>query len=209
MIILNKDGYQRIKSERMDRRPMEKQQQQYAIANTISAQEIKLLRKALGLTQAEFARFVNVSVKTIERWEIQKTPIKGEIVTLCRLIREDPGCIERYRVPQCHVPLRLFFGREEDIYSIIDVSQQEKQVRVYHYTKDVMCRAFGKIEDPTFEQYETFLESRCFPRSRDKMKLMLEELNLPFYDPLMIIEKTEGRMADDDFWLRIERSQAW
>ena len=38
------------------------------------------------------------------------------------------------------------------------------------------------------------------------MKLILEELNLPFYDPLMIIEKTEGRMADDDFWLRVERN---
>ncbi|MDE6743331.1 MAG: hypothetical protein K2J95_05595 [Lachnospiraceae bacterium] len=64
--------------------------------------------------------------------------------------------------------------------------------------------AFGKIENPTYEQYEAFLESRCFPRSRDKMKLMLEELDLPFYDPLMIIEKTQGRMADDDFWLKAE-----
>ncbi len=188
---------------------MEKRQEQYAIASTITAQEIKLLRKSLGLTQAQFAGFVNVSVKTIERWEIQKTPIKGEIVTLCRLIREDPGCIARFRVPQCHAPLRLFYGREEDIYSIIDVSQQEKQVRVHHFTKDVMRRAFGKIEEPTYEQYEMFLKSRCFPESMDKMKLLLEELNLPFYDPLMIIEKTEGRMADDDFWLRVERNQVW
>ena len=186
---------------------VEKQQQKYVIANTVTAQEIKRLRKSLGLTQAAFACFVNVSVKTVERWEIQKTPIKGEIVTLCRLIREDPGCIVRFRMPQCQTPLRLYYGREEEIYSIIDVSQQEKQVRVYHYTKDVMCRAFGRIEAPTYEQYEAFLESRCFPKSRDKMKLMLEELNLPFYDPLMIIEKTEGRMADDDFWLRVERNQ--
>ena len=27
----------------------------------------------------------------------------------------------------------------------------------------------------------------------------------PFYDPIMIIEKTEGRMAEDNFWIRIER----
>lgn len=181
----------------------------YAIANTISGQEIKNLRKSLELTQAEFARFVNVSVKTIERWEIQKTPIKGEIVTLCRLIREDPGCIERFRIPEGSAPLRLMYGREEDVCTIIDVSPQHRQVRIYNYTKDLMCRAFGKVEDPTYEQYEAFLESRCFPRSRDKMKLMLEELNLPFYDPLMIIEKTEGRMADDDFWLRVVRNGIW
>ena len=50
-----------------------------------------------------------------------------------------------------------------------------------------------------------FLESRCFPESRDKMKLILKDLGLPFYDPIMIIEKTKGRMAEDDFWIRIER----
>ncbi len=33
----------------------------------------------------------------------------------------------------------------------------------------------------------------------------LRELDLPFYDPMMIIEKAEGRMAEDDFWIRIER----
>ena len=33
----------------------------------------------------------------------------------------------------------------------------------------------------------------------------LKELNLPFYDPFMIIQKTQGRMAEDDFWIQIER----
>ena len=46
---------------------------------------------------------------------------------------------------------------------------------------------------------------KIFPESRDKMKLILKDLGLPFYDPIMIIEKTEGRMAEDDFWIRIER----
>ncbi|MDE6406695.1 MAG: transcriptional regulator [Lachnospiraceae bacterium] len=190
-------------------RGVDQQRKRYAIADTINGQEIKCLRKSLELTQAEFARFVNVSVKTIERWEIQKTPIRGEIVTLCRLIREDPGCIERFRVPECHAALRLWYGREEDICTIMDVSPPQRRVKICNYTKDLMCRAFGKIEEPTYEQYEAFLESRCFPGSRDKMKLMLEELDLPFYDPLMIIEKTEGRMADDDFWLRVERNEIW
>lgn len=186
---------------------MEKNQTQYAIAKTISGQEIKRLRKSLGLTQKEFAQFVNVSVKTVERWEIQKTPIRGEIVTLCRLLREDCGCVERFQIPKRGEGIRLWYGQGEDIYTIIDVSPQHRQVTVYNYTKDLMRRAFGRIESPSYEQYEAFLESRCFPKNRDKMKLMLEELNLPFYDPLMIVEKTEGRMADDDFWLRLERNE--
>ncbi len=176
----------------------------YIFANSISGEKIKILRKSLGLTQAEFASFVNVSAKTIERWEIQKTPIKGEIVTLCRLIREDMDCVERFKMPEWKGTLRLLYGQGEEIYTIIDVSPQHRKVTIYNYTQDIMRRAFGKIESPSYEQYEAFLESRCFPRSRDKMKLMLEELDLPFYDPLLIIEKTQGRMADDDFWLKVE-----
>lgn len=38
------------------------------------------------------------------------------------------------------------------------------------------------------------------------MKLILEDLNLPFYDPFMIIEKTQGRMAEDNCWIKIERN---
>ena len=52
--------------------------------------------------------------------------------------------------------------------------------------------------------YEDFLKSRCFPETRDKLKLVLDDLNLPFYDPFMIIQKTEGKMAEDDFWIKIE-----
>lgn len=187
---------------------MDKRQKQYVFANSISGEEIKILRKSFGLTQAEFALFVNVSVKTVERWETQKKPVTGEIVTLCRMMREDPGCIERFRVPEWREPLRLWYGSGEEVYTIIDAAPQYRRVTVYNYTEDIMRRAFGRMEKPTFAQYEAFLESRCFPRSRDKMKLMLEELDIPFYDPLMIIEKTEGRMADDDFWLRVERRKA-
>lgn len=179
----------------------------YVLADTMSGEGIKALRKKLGMTQAEFALFVNVSVKTVERWETQKKPVTGEIVTLCRLMREDPGCVERFRVPECKETLRLWYGRGEDVYTIIDVTPQYRRVRIYNYTDDIICRAFGRLENPDYGQYEDFLESRCFPRSRDKMKITLEELDLPFYDPLLIIEKTEGRMADDEFWLRVERGK--
>ena len=80
-----------------------------------------------------------------------------------------------------------------------------REVKITNYTDNVMFRAFGIEEAPNYEMYQEFLESRCFPKSRDKMKLILQDLDLPFYDPFMIIEKTEGRMAEDDFWIRIER----
>ena len=48
-----------------------------------------------------------------------------------------------------------------------------------------------------------FLEERCFPRTRGHMRLILEDLGLDFYDPLSIIEKTQGRMAEDFQWIKI------
>ena len=85
------------------------------------------------------------------------------------------------------------------------MNEPERKVKVKNYTDKIMFRAFGVVETPDYDQYLEFLESRCFPSSRDKMKPILKDLDLPFYDPMMIIEKTEGRMADDDFWIRIER----
>ena len=84
------------------------------------------------------------------------------------------------------------------------MNEPERKVKAKNYTDKIMFRAFGVVETPDYDQYLEFLESRCFP-SRDKMKLILKDLDLPFYDPMMIIEKTEGRMAEDDFWIRIER----
>ena len=72
------------------------------------------------------------------------------------------------------------------------MNEPERKVKVKNYTDKIMFRAFGVVETPDYDQYLEFLESRCFPSSRDKMKLILK-------DPMMIIEKTEGRMAEDDF----------
>ena len=84
------------------------------------------------------------------------------------------------------------------ICTIIDVDLLEEKVKIKNYANNIMYRAFGKNNNPTFSDYEDFLKSRCFPETRDKLKLVLEDLNLPFYDPFLIIKKTEGRMAEDD-----------
>ena len=101
--------------------------------------------------------------------------------------------------------MRIWYMFHQEICSVIDVDEQARKLQVHNYTNNPIKCAFGREAMPTFEQYEEFLESRCFPKTRDKMKLILRELDLPFYDPLMIIEKTQGRMAEDDFWIRIER----
>lgn len=179
--------------------------ERFAVSEYLEGNEIKTIRKKLKMTQAEFAELVHVSVKTIERWESSKKPITGPIVTLVKILNMDTRIAERLKLPQKKYPLRLLYMYKNEICTIIDVDERNRKVEVYNYTNDYIMRAFGKEEHPDFEMYEAFLESRCFPRSRDKMKLILKELDLPFYDPFMIIEKTQGKMAEDLFWIKIVR----
>ena len=58
-----------------------------------------------------------------------------------------------------------------------------------------------------WDDFTWFLESRCFPKTRDHAKDILKEMGLPFYDPLLIIEKTDGRMAGDEQWILILKNK--
>jgi len=64
--------------------------------------------------------------------------------------------------------------------------------------------AFGNNRSPTWEDFQRFLAERCVPRQRAGLREYLEALGLEEYDPLSIIEKTGGRMAEDEQWLTIE-----
>lgn len=177
----------------------------FAISNEIYGNDIKSARNRLKLTQAEFARLANVSLKTVERWESCSKAITGPVVTLTKILNEYPQIAENMVIPENPYMLRLWYMRGNDICTVIDVDERLRKIKIHNYTNDYISRAFGKNERPTFEEYEEFIESRCFPRERDKMKLVLADLGLPFYDPILIIEKTAGRMAEDDYWIRIEK----
>ncbi len=64
--------------------------------------------------------------------------------------------------------------------------------------------AFGNNPLPTWEDFQSFLAERCIPHQRAGLREYLEALGLDEYDPLAIIEKTGGRMAEDQQWLTIE-----
>jgi len=99
--------------------------------------------------------------------------------------------------------LRMEFMCEDELCSSILVNFKNKEVAVVNHTNDVIHQAFGVKAKPDWEDFEYFLESRCFPRGRDYMKDILRDLELDFYDPLAIIEKTKGRMAEDKQWIRL------
>ena len=55
-----------------------------------TAQDIKDIRNQTGLTQVLFARFMGVSVKTVESWEAGRNHPEGAACRLLTLTRNDP-----------------------------------------------------------------------------------------------------------------------
>ena len=68
--------------------------------NSISGETIKRIRKQLQLTQKEFAGLVNISVPTIERWEISDKEITGPIVLVTLLLARNNGIIDEFLIPE-------------------------------------------------------------------------------------------------------------
>ena len=177
----------------------------FIIPQYITAKEIRDFRKSLGLSQKEFADLMGCSKPTVVRWESSKENITGPIVCAVFAIKNNDKLKTNLVLSEMKFNLRLKYMYRQQICTVIDIDEMNEKVEIINYEDNVMFRAFGANENPNYADFEVFLESRCFPRTRDKMKLILEDLNLPFYNPLMIIEKTQGRMAEDDFWIDVER----
>lgn len=169
----------------------------------MTAAQMKAKRKKLSLTQKEFAELIGVSKPTVERWETSDRPITGPVVQLMQLLT--PEYVASITVPEKTLTFRLWYMYKEDVCTLIDVDEREQILKIKNFTKNKQFMAFGANENPSFQDYKEFLKSRCFPENRDKIKLILKDLNLPFYDPFMIIERTQGRMAEDDFWIKVDR----
>ncbi|SCW31099.1 putative transcriptional regulator [Ruminococcaceae bacterium YRB3002] len=176
----------------------------YVTAGQLEGKDIKAARLSLGMTQQEFADLVNVSKKTVERWESGASPVTGPVDLVIKLLGIYPDVVERVTVPEKAYPLRLWYCEGNDVCAIIDVDDVKRLIKVYNFNYDYTKLPFGRNDKPAYEDYEEFLESRCFPRTRDKIKIELDRLGLPFYDPMMIIRKTEGRLTDDEFRIIVE-----
>lgn len=80
----------------------------------------------------------------------------------------------------------------------------EQTLRVENHTAHLIKTAFGKREYPSWEEFLAFLEERCIPRARAGLREYLRCIGQDAYDPVEIIKKTSGRMAEDDQWLEME-----
>ena len=104
---------------------------------------------------------------------------------------------------QSHDLLRLHYYDGDTLCTKICADKVTRCLAVENLVDDPLSTTFGVNTSPTWEDLENFLEERCVPRQRDGLQYYLRELGLDHYDPLAIVRKTQGRMAEDNCWLDI------
>ena len=98
--------------------------------------------------------------------------------------------------------LRLYDG--DTLCSTIYADFTGQALAVENQAVPLVKTAFGNNSLPSWEDFQRFLEERCITRQRAGLREYLEALGLDTYDPLVIIAKTGGRMAEDQQWLSME-----
>ena len=158
-------------------------------------------RKDQGETLTALAKEYGVSRQTLSGY-LNRKDLKTE--QICNTTRKWAELNHRFRgVNTVDYTMRMDFMCEDECCTMILVDFKNERIEVVNTTDELIHRAFGIKAKPTWEDFMEFLESRCFPRTRDHLRLVLKDLGLDFYDPLAIVEKTKGRMAEDFQWLKI------
>lgn len=133
----------------------------------------------------------------------------GECITLRRPGPSGYEAFLREARRQGHELLRLHYYDGDTLCTKICADKVTRCLAVDNLVDDPLSTAFGVNTSPTWEDLEDFLEERCVPRQRDGLQYYLRELGLDHYDPLAIVRKTQGRMAEDNCWLDIVEGGAW
>ena len=126
----------------------------------------------------------------------------GETIT----VRPEQS-MEQYRasrLAQGHALLVIRYSNGDALCTLIYADKSARDLCAENYTEQTVKTAFGKNPVPSWADLESFLEERCIPRQRAGLREYLETLGLDEYDPLSIIQKTKGRMAEDDQWMEVQ-----
>lgn len=147
-------------------------------------------------------KFTNEDVAAMRKLRADGVPMQ----TIADRYGTSRQIVSKYlnQAPDVGYTMRMTLMYQNKPCTAIDVNFLQNRIRIQNYTKDILHRAFGVKENPTWEDFYVFLQDRCFPKTRGNVRTILAGLGLQDYDPLQIVEKTNGRTAEDDLWLKFQ-----
>lgn len=173
-----------------------------ALVNKISPETFRYIRKALELTQKEMASFLNISLASVKRFETGKKDVSGSVSYLMQTYFLNRNAIKANVARGSNFNVRFLYKNHNIVTAIIDVDSLNKIVKVENFASDSYLLPFGN-HIPTYKDYLDLLRDRCFPEEGQNAPFELKKLGLPFYDPFLIVCKTQGRVYGDGFSMEL------
>ena len=126
----------------------------------------------------------------------------GSIITIARRLSVDEFISAKRE--QGHALMKLSYFDGEELCTTIIADNMERVLCIENHTDRVIKTAFGNNAVPTWEDLQHFLEERCIPRARAGLREYLETIGVETERHGIVTAKLEGRMAEDEQWIRIE-----
>ena len=129
----------------------------------------------------------------------------GKSIVIRPVQPNDINIFKSEAIKSGHNVVQYEYFDKETLCSTIVCDFTDKNLRVVNHTGNLLKTAFGIQNKPTWNDFMEFMAERCVPKTRDNLSEILKELNLHNYDAVAIVEKTQGKMAEDEQWLKITK----
>ena len=129
----------------------------------------------------------------------------GKSIVIRPVQPNDINIFKSEAIKSGHNVVQYEYFDKETLCSTIICDFTNKNLRVVNHTDNLLKTAFGIQNKPTWNDFMEFMAERCVPKTRDNLSEILKELNLHNYDAVAIVEKTQGKMAEDEQWLKVTK----
>lgn len=150
---------------------------------------IKELRKLYNMSQSQFAKRFNISIRTLQQWE---QGISSPNDALCQAIYEiylrESNAID-YEI-MC----------KNKLVAEVLLSKDKKDILAIIKTNKVFLRPFK--EELTVYDFYRFIKDRCYEDERDDLSTILRLANLSSNNPYEWIKISHGVTWEDYFWIK-------
>lgn len=150
---------------------------------------IKELRKLYNMSQSEFAKRFNISVRTLQQWEQEKSAPNDALLQ---------AIFEIYLRENDATEYEIMYKNQ----TVADVllSKDKKYILSFMKTKNLFMMPF-KNNINVFDFYR-FIKDRCYEDGRDNLNIILNAAKLTSNDPYKWIKISHGVTWEDYFWIK-------
>lgn len=127
----------------------------------------------------------------------------GKSVTIKKAKKNRPEDFIRIAKEAGHAVKVYKYYHDNELCSTIFADFAAKQIVVNNSVDNIVQTAFGRNENPSWDDFMSFLCDRCIPQTRRGIDDILQSMGLDSFNPIEIIQKTQGHMAEDKQWLSI------